>query len=41
MDAISMKEFIAMAEPYRSLGKLYEVTDSQRAMAAADQKYFV
>jgi len=40
MDAISMQAFIAMAEQYASLGKLYEPTASQRAMAANQQKYF-
>jgi hypothetical protein len=29
-----------MADKYKSLGKLYEATDSQRAMAANQQKYF-
>lgn len=40
MDAIGMKAFIAMADNYAAHGKLYEPTASQRAMAAADQKYF-
>lgn len=40
MDAIGMKAFVAMADNYAAHGKLYEPTASQRAMAAADQKYF-
>ena len=31
---------LAMAEQYAALGKLYEPTASQRAMAANQQKYF-
>jgi 3-hydroxyacyl-CoA dehydrogenase/enoyl-CoA hydratase/3-hydroxybutyryl-CoA epimerase/enoyl-CoA isomerase len=41
MDAIGMPAFVEMADRYASLGKLYEATASQRAMAAANQKYFV
>ena len=40
MDAIGMKAFVEMADRYSALGKLYEPTASQRALAAADQKYF-
>jgi 3-hydroxyacyl-CoA dehydrogenase/enoyl-CoA hydratase/3-hydroxybutyryl-CoA epimerase/enoyl-CoA isomerase len=40
MDAIGMKVFVDMADRHTALGKLYEPTASQRAMAAADQKYF-
>ena len=40
MDAIGMQAFVAMAEQYAALGKLYEPTASQRAMAANQQKYF-
>jgi 3-hydroxyacyl-CoA dehydrogenase/enoyl-CoA hydratase/3-hydroxybutyryl-CoA epimerase/enoyl-CoA isomerase len=40
MDTIGMQAFVAMADKYKSLGKLYEATDSQRAMAANQQKYF-
>jgi 3-hydroxyacyl-CoA dehydrogenase/enoyl-CoA hydratase/3-hydroxybutyryl-CoA epimerase/enoyl-CoA isomerase len=40
MDAIGMKAFVEMADRYASLGKLNEVTASQRAMAAANQAYF-
>lgn len=40
MDAIGMQAFVAMAEQYAALGKLYEPTASQRTMAANQQKYF-
>ncbi|MBK8675954.1 MAG: fatty acid oxidation complex subunit alpha FadB [Cellvibrionales bacterium] len=40
MDAIGMQAFVAMTEQYAALGKLYEPTASQRAMAANQQKYF-
>lgn len=40
MDAIGMPAFVEMADRYAALGKLYEPTDSQRAMTAANQKYF-
>lgn len=40
MDSIGMKAFVEMADSYSALGKLYEPTASQRALAAADQKYF-
>jgi 3-hydroxyacyl-CoA dehydrogenase/enoyl-CoA hydratase/3-hydroxybutyryl-CoA epimerase/enoyl-CoA isomerase len=41
MDAIGMKTFVEMADRFTALGKLYEVTASQRAMAAANQQYFI
>ncbi len=40
MDAIGMQAFVEMADRYFALGKLYEPTVSQRAMAANQQKYF-
>ncbi len=40
MDSIGMKAFVEMADQYAALGKLYEPTASQRAMAAAGQNYF-
>lgn len=40
MDAIGLKTFVEMADRYTALGKLYEPTASQRAMAAAGQTYF-
>lgn len=40
MDTIGMESFIKMAAPYKSLGNLYEPTDSQRKMAANGKKYF-
>jgi len=40
MDSIGMVAFIKMAEQYKSLGKLYEPTDSQRKMASGNKKYF-
>jgi len=40
MDNIGMNAFIKMADQYKSLGKLYEPTDSQRKMAADNKKYF-
>ncbi len=41
MDSVGMKAFVEMADRYTALGKLYEPTASQRAMAAASQTYFV
>lgn len=40
MDTIGLDVFTDMADRYVALGKLYEPTASQRAMAAANQKYF-
>jgi 3-hydroxyacyl-CoA dehydrogenase/enoyl-CoA hydratase/3-hydroxybutyryl-CoA epimerase/enoyl-CoA isomerase len=40
MDSIGMKAFVGMADQYAALGKLYEPTASQRAMASANQNYF-
>lgn len=40
MDSIGMPAFVAMADRYAALGKLYEPTASQRAMAANQQTYF-
>jgi 3-hydroxyacyl-CoA dehydrogenase/enoyl-CoA hydratase/3-hydroxybutyryl-CoA epimerase/enoyl-CoA isomerase len=40
MDNIGMSTFIRMAEQHKSLGKLYEPTESQRKMAAEGKKYF-
>ncbi len=40
IDAVGSKVFVEMADKYKSLGKLYEPTASQRALAAANQTYF-
>lgn len=40
MDTIGLQAFVEMADRYTALGELYKPTASQRAMAAADQKYF-
>lgn len=40
MDSIGMPAFVAMADRYAALGKLYEPTASQRAMAVNQQTYF-
>lgn len=40
MDSLGMPAFVAMTDRYTALGKLYEPTASQRAMAAANQHYF-
>ncbi|MCB1614611.1 MAG: fatty acid oxidation complex subunit alpha FadB [Pseudomonadales bacterium] len=40
MDTMGMRQFVDMADQYKSLGRLYEVTDSQRAMSANNARYF-
>lgn len=40
MDTIGLDAFTAMADQYQALGQLYQPTASQRAMAAAKQRYF-
>lgn len=40
MDTIGLQQFVAMADQYAELGKLYEPTASQRAMAQSQQRYF-
>ena len=40
IDSIGIDNFVAMADKYKHLGKLYEVTDPQREMAASGSKYY-
>ena len=40
IDSIGIDNFVAMADKYKHLGKLYEVTDTQREMAASGRKYY-
>ncbi len=40
MDQIGLEAFVAMAEKYQGLGKLYEPTDSQKALASGSKTYF-
>ena len=40
IDSIGIEAFVAMADKYKDLGALYEVTDSQRALAADGGKYY-
>ena len=37
MDSIGLDKFVALSDKYKYLGKLYEATDKQRAMAAAGE----
>lgn len=40
MDSIGLQAFCDMADKYAQLGKIYEVTPTQREMAAAGKKYY-
>ncbi|MDG1906879.1 MAG: fatty acid oxidation complex subunit alpha FadB [Arenicella sp.] len=40
MDSIGLDKFVALSDKYKYLGKLYEATDKQRAMAAAGESYY-
>ncbi len=40
LDSIGMTEFVALSDQYKHLGKLYDATDKQRAMAAAGDRYY-
>ena len=40
IDSIGIDNFVAMADKYKDLGALYEVTESQRALAADGGKYY-
>ncbi|MBT8150073.1 MAG: fatty acid oxidation complex subunit alpha FadB [Gammaproteobacteria bacterium] len=40
IDSMGMANFVAMADQYKHLGKIYEVTDKQRAMAKAGENYY-
>ena len=40
IDNMGIDKFVAMADQYKDLGKLYEVTDAQREMAANGGKYY-
>lgn len=40
IDSIGIDKFVAMADQYKHLGKLYEATDTQREMAANGTKYY-
>jgi 3-hydroxyacyl-CoA dehydrogenase/enoyl-CoA hydratase/3-hydroxybutyryl-CoA epimerase/enoyl-CoA isomerase len=40
IDSMGIADFVAMADKYKHLGKLYEVTDRQRAMAKAGENYY-
>ena len=40
IDSIGIDNFVVMADKYKDLGALYEVTESQRALAADGGKYY-
>jgi len=40
IDTIGIDNFVAMADKYKHLGKLYQVTDTQREMTANGTKYY-
>ena len=40
IDNIGIDNFVAMADQHKDLGALYEVTESQRALAADGGKYY-
>ncbi|NNC54187.1 MAG: fatty acid oxidation complex subunit alpha FadB, partial [Pseudomonadales bacterium] len=40
IDSIGIANFVELADKYKHLGKIYEVTDKQRAMAKANESYY-
>lgn len=40
IDSIGIANFVEMADKYKHLGKIYEVTDTQRTMAKAGKGYY-
>lgn len=40
IDQMGVKAFVEMADRYADLGKLYQVTDSLREMAAKGESFF-
>ncbi len=40
IDSMGVAAFVALCDQYKHLGKLYEATDTQRAMAVNQQKYY-
>jgi len=40
IDNMGIEAFVAMSDQVKELGKLYDATESQRAMAASGKKYY-